>query len=180
MTWSSSSLPTIASGIRSVFKFDNTIRSHLVRRKNAGCVKNLIYTKFTQCKFGAKKCKLRLNQALEFTTPCTLACKCGIYHLCPWFPPNLHFFARIQLFVQVEQFVRFFGNKVKYTLAKRKEVCMNGLQSKMAFANYLEFLEVYRGVAKIFSEVRTIFQMPLLFLQVAVTISTPQRCVEIC
>ena len=124
-----------------------------MRRKNAGCVKNLIYTKFTQCKFGAKKCKLRLNQALEFTTPCTLACKCGIYHLCPWFPPNLHFFARIQLFVQVEQFVRFFGNKVKYTLAKRKEVCMNGLQSKMAFANYLEFLEVYRGVAKIFSEV---------------------------
>ena len=26
------------------------------------CTKNLIYTKFTQCKFGAKKCKLRLNK----------------------------------------------------------------------------------------------------------------------
>ena len=50
----------------------------------------------------------------------------------------------------------------------------------MAFTNYLEFLGVYRDVAKIFSEVRTMFQMRLLFLQVAVTISTPQRCVEIC
>ena len=27
----------------------------------AHCTKNLIYTKFTQCKFRAKKCKLRLN-----------------------------------------------------------------------------------------------------------------------
>ena len=26
------------------------------------CTKNLIYTKFTQCKYGTKKCKLRLNQ----------------------------------------------------------------------------------------------------------------------
>ena len=37
----------------------------------------------------------------------------------------------------------------------------------MAFATYLEFFGVYGGVAKIFSEVRTTFQMPLLFLQVA-------------
>ena len=50
----------------------------------------------------------------------------------------------------------------------------------MAFTNYLEFLEVYRGVAKMFSEVRTTFQMPLLFLQVAVMTSRLQRCVEIC
>ena len=26
------------------------------------CTKNWIYTKFTQCKFGAKKCKLRVNK----------------------------------------------------------------------------------------------------------------------
>ena len=31
--------------------------------------------------------------ALKFTTPCKLASKCGIYHLCFWFPPSLHFFA---------------------------------------------------------------------------------------
>ena len=30
--------------------------------------------------------------ALKFTTPCKLASKCGIYHLCFWFPPSLHFF----------------------------------------------------------------------------------------
>ena len=31
--------------------------------------------------------------ALKFTTPRKLASKCGIYHLCFWFPPSLHFFA---------------------------------------------------------------------------------------
>ena len=31
--------------------------------------------------------------ALEFTTPCKLACKCGIYPLCLSFPPSFHFFA---------------------------------------------------------------------------------------
>ena len=31
--------------------------------------------------------------ALKFTTPSKLASKCGIYHLCFWFPPSLHFFA---------------------------------------------------------------------------------------
>ena len=31
--------------------------------------------------------------ALKFTTPCKLATKCGIYRLCFWFPPRLHFFA---------------------------------------------------------------------------------------
>ena len=64
--------------------------------------KNVIYIKFTQCQFGAKKWKLGLNErtkmvntsfAFKFTTPCKLASKCGIYHLCSWFPPSLHFFA---------------------------------------------------------------------------------------
>ena len=45
--------------------------------------------------------------ALKFTTPCKLASKCGIYHLCFWFPPTLHFFAPskfalIQVFVHVK------------------------------------------------------------------------------
>ena len=31
--------------------------------------------------------------AFKFTTPCKLASKCGIYHLCFWFTPSLHFFA---------------------------------------------------------------------------------------
>ena len=31
--------------------------------------------------------------ALKFTTPCKLASKCGIYHLCFWFTPSLHSFA---------------------------------------------------------------------------------------
>ena len=31
--------------------------------------------------------------ALKFTTPCKLASKCGIYHLCFWFTTSLHFFA---------------------------------------------------------------------------------------
>ena len=31
--------------------------------------------------------------ALKFTTPCKLASKCGIYHLCFSFTPSLHFFA---------------------------------------------------------------------------------------
>ena len=47
--------------------------------KRYHCTKNWIYTKFTQCKFGAKKCKLRLNKrakmvntafALKLTPPC--------------------------------------------------------------------------------------------------------------
>ena len=55
--------------------------------RSAHCTKNLIYTKFTQCKYGAKKCKLRLMYdnnafALEFATPCKLECKCGIYPPC--------------------------------------------------------------------------------------------------
>ena len=54
--------------------------------RSANCTKNLIYTKFTQCKYGAKKCKLLLMYdnnvfALEFATPCKLECKCGIYPL---------------------------------------------------------------------------------------------------
>ena len=115
-----------------------------MRRKNAGCVKKLIYTKFTQCKFGAKKWKLRLNQALEFTTPCKLACKCGIYHLCPWFPPNLQFFLPwIQFSCRWSSFyTTFFGNAGKYTLAKREEVYMNGLQSTIGM--YHGFCELFR------------------------------------
>ena len=31
--------------------------------------------------------------ALKFTTPCKLSSKYGVYHLCFWFPPCLHFFA---------------------------------------------------------------------------------------
>ena len=154
-----------------------------MRRKNAGCVKNLIYTKFTY-KFRAKKSKLRLNQVLEFTTLCKLACKCGIYHLCTWFPPNLDFFAGIQLFVQVEQFVRFFGNAVKCTLAKWEEVCMNGLQSTIGVYGFRELFRVLWNLQgrsqDFFQGVRTIFQMPPHVLQVAVTISRPQRCVGIC
>ena len=66
------------------------------------CTKNFIYTKFTKCKFCAKKCKLRLKKrtkmvntafALKFTTPCKLSSKCGIYHLCFWSPPCLLLFA---------------------------------------------------------------------------------------
>ena len=30
--------------------------------------------------------------ALKFTTPCKLASKCGIYHICFWFTPSSHFF----------------------------------------------------------------------------------------
>ena len=30
--------------------------------ENFDCTKNWIYTKFAQCKFGAKKCKLMLNE----------------------------------------------------------------------------------------------------------------------
>ena len=72
---------------------------------------------------------------------------------------------------------------VKYKLAKREEVCANGLQSRIGMYGFRELfrvLGVYRSEAKIFSGVRTIFRMLLLFLQLAVTISTPQRCVEIC
>ena len=29
----------------------------------------------------------------NFTTPCKPLWKCGIYYLCLWFPPRLHFFA---------------------------------------------------------------------------------------
>ena len=55
--------------------------------------------------------------------------------------------------MQVEQFVRFFGNAVKYTLAKWEEVCMNGLQSTIGVYGFRELfrvLGIYRGVAKIF------------------------------
>ena len=44
--------------------------------------------------------------------------------------------------MRVEQFVRFFGNAVKYTLAKRKEVCMNGLQSEIGMYGFRELFRV--------------------------------------
>ena len=72
------------------------------------CTENLIYRKFTQSKFSAKRCKL-LNQEqrwyslpmlgwyflpiYEFTSPCKLVRRCGVYHLCLRFPPTLNFFA---------------------------------------------------------------------------------------
>ena len=47
---------------------------------------------------------------------------------------------------------------------------MNELESTMGMYGFRDLFRVlwsYGGVAKIFSEVRTTFQMPLLFLQVA-------------
>ena len=43
----------------------------------------------TTVKSGAKMVNTTI--ALEFTTPCKLGCKCGIYNFCLWFPPSLHF-----------------------------------------------------------------------------------------
>ena len=44
--------------------------------------------------------------------------------------------------MQVEQFVRFFGNAVKYTLAKWEAVCMNGLQSTIGVYGFRELFRV--------------------------------------
>ena len=45
-------------------------------------------------------------------------------------------------FVQVEQFIRSFGNAVKYTLAKREEVCMDGLQSTIGIYSFRDLFRV--------------------------------------
>ena len=83
-------------------------------------------------------------QALEFTTPYKLACKCRIYHLWPSFSTNLHSFCTIfapnPIFRPGGAVV--FGNTLKYTLAKREEVCMNGLQSTIGM--YHGFRELFR------------------------------------
>ena len=58
--------------------------------------------KFTRCKYGAKKCKVRSKSkakivntafACQFTWGCKFEGKCGIYHLCHLFNLSLHFFA---------------------------------------------------------------------------------------
>ena len=58
--------------------------------------------KFTQCKYGAKKCKLRSKSkakmvntafAWQFTWGCKFEGQCGIYHLCLMFNLSLHVFA---------------------------------------------------------------------------------------
>ena len=58
--------------------------------------------KFTRCKYGAKKCKLRSKSkakmvntafACQFTWGCKFEGQCGIYHLCLMFNLSLHFFA---------------------------------------------------------------------------------------
>ena len=65
--------------------YDRSLKSRLDRcRERIHCTKNLIYIKFTWCKYGAKKWKLtkvksRANSntlfAHEFTAPCKLVCK---------------------------------------------------------------------------------------------------------
>ena len=66
--------------------------------------KHLIWTKFTLYRFGAKKMHTTVKSrakivntafALEFTPPCKLPCKCGIYHLCFSFPTSFDFLHHI-------------------------------------------------------------------------------------
>lgn len=63
---------------------------------------NLIHTKFSQCKYGTNKKSILYRKIKgkdgkylicpRIYNPCKLWCKLGIYHLCLWFPPSLHFF----------------------------------------------------------------------------------------
>ena len=52
---------------------------------------DLVQKKLTKVKEKAKM--INTTFALKFTTPCKLASKCGVYHICFRFPPSLHFFA---------------------------------------------------------------------------------------
>ena len=54
--------------------------------------------------------------ALEFTTPCKLVCKCGIYHLCISFPPRFLDSTLVEVFaydkdVETKVFFFFFTAK---------------------------------------------------------------------
>ena len=73
------------------FTSDSTLLFYTkIKAQVAHCI-NLIFTKFTQRKYGIKKVQTTVKSrakmvntafTLEFTTLCKLVWICGIYHLC--------------------------------------------------------------------------------------------------
>ena len=51
-----------------------------------------IWCKKVQTKVKSKAKMVNTAFTYKFTTPCKPVCKCGIYHLCLWFPPRWHYF----------------------------------------------------------------------------------------
>ena len=77
--------------------------------------------------------------ALKFTTPCKLASKCGIYHLCFWFTPSLHsfFILHLSVFFLLSVCARGFGYLLCWPRGRRIGLVCTRRFSFHEFYNFL-------------------------------------------